>query len=145
VLTCSVLLSHFFEIFKVSRPEAFETESRKHGSGDDESRDHDSITVSLIAHSVAHCWCPVKDRRAFVEDLVSRYIISAKGCFCRKCICNIVKDICTVGNMVVNNLMFADDICVSRPSINGLQCLLNICGDYAARNNTLLVCGSMHH
>ena len=35
---------------------------------------------------------------------------------------------CTVGNMVVN-LMFADDICVFSPSINGLQCLLNICGD----------------
>ena len=39
---------------------------------------------------------------------------------------------CTVGNMVVNHLMFADDICVFSPSFNGLQCLLNICGDYAA-------------
>ena len=36
---------------------------------------------------------------------------------------------CTVANMVVNHLMFADDICVFSPSINGLQCLLNICGD----------------
>ena len=40
----------------------------------------------------------------------------------------------TVGNMVVNHLMFADDICVFSPSINGLQCLLNICGDYAAEH-----------
>ena len=36
---------------------------------------------------------------------------------------------CTVGNMVVSHLMFADDICVFSPSINGLQCLLNMCGD----------------
>jgi len=31
--------------------------------------------------------------------------------------------------MVVNHRMFADDICVFSPSINGLQHLLNICGD----------------
>ena len=37
-------------------------------------------------------------------------------------------------NMVVNNLMFADDICVFSPSISGLQCLLNICGDCAAEH-----------
>jgi len=41
---------------------------------------------------------------------------------------------CTVGNMFVNHLMFADDICVFSPSIRGLQCLLNICGDYAAEH-----------
>ena len=41
---------------------------------------------------------------------------------------------CTVGNMVVNHLMFADDICVFSPSISGLQCLLDICGDYAAEH-----------
>jgi len=41
---------------------------------------------------------------------------------------------CTVGNMVVNHLMFADDICVFSPSISGLQCLLNICGDCAAEH-----------
>jgi len=41
---------------------------------------------------------------------------------------------CTVGNMVVNHLKFADDICVFSPSISGLQCLLNICGDYAAEH-----------
>jgi len=28
--------------------------------------------------------------------------------------------------------MFADDIRVLNPSISGLQCILNICGDYAA-------------
>ena len=38
---------------------------------------------------------------------------------------------CTVGNMIVNHLRVADDICVFSPSISGLLCLLNICGDYA--------------
>jgi len=41
---------------------------------------------------------------------------------------------CTVGNMGVNHLMFADDICVFSPNISGLQYLLNICGDYAAEH-----------
>jgi len=45
---------------------------------------------------------------------------------------------CTVGNMVVIHLMFADDICVFSPSISGLQCLLNICGDYAAEHEITL-------
>ena len=47
---------------------------------------------------------------------------------------------CTVGNMVVNHLMFADDICVFSPSINALQCLLNICGDYAAEHEITFNC-----
>ena len=47
---------------------------------------------------------------------------------------------CTVGNMVVNHLMFADDISVFRPSISGLQCLLNICGDYAAEHKITFNC-----
>jgi len=28
---------------------------------------------------------------------------------------------CTMGNMIVNHLMFADDICVFSPSISGIQ------------------------
>jgi len=47
---------------------------------------------------------------------------------------------CTVGNMVVNYLMFADDICVFSPSISGLQCLLNICGGYAAEHEITFNC-----
>jgi len=47
---------------------------------------------------------------------------------------------CTVGNMIANHLMFADDICVFSPSINGLQCLLNICGDYAAEHKITFNC-----
>jgi len=42
---------------------------------------------------------------------------------------------CTVGNMVVNQPMFVDDICVFSPIINGLQRLLDICGDYVAEHN----------
>ena len=47
---------------------------------------------------------------------------------------------CTVGNMVVTHLMFADDICVFSSSISGLQCLLNICGDYAAEHEIHFNC-----
>jgi len=36
--------------------------------------------------------------------------------------------------------MFADDICVFSPSISGLQCLLNICGDYAAEHEITFNC-----
>ena len=46
----------------------------------------------------------------------------------------------TVGNMVVNHLMFADDICAFSHSISGLQCLLNICGDYAAEHEITFNC-----
>ena len=47
---------------------------------------------------------------------------------------------CTVGNMVVNHRKFADEICVFSPSISGLQCLLNICGDYAAEHEISFNC-----
>ena len=47
---------------------------------------------------------------------------------------------CTVGNMVVNHLLFADDMCVFSPSISGLQCLLDICGDYAAEHEITFNC-----
>ena len=43
-------------------------------------------------------------------------------------------------NMVVNHLKFADHICVFSPSISGLQCLLNICGDYAAEHEIIFNC-----
>jgi len=47
---------------------------------------------------------------------------------------------CTVANMVVNHLKFAVGICVFSPSISGLQCLLNICGDYAAEHEITFNC-----
>ena len=42
--------------------------------------------------------------------------------------------------MVVNHLKFADYICVFSPSISGLQCLLDICGDYAAEHEIIFNC-----
>ena len=42
--------------------------------------------------------------------------------------------------MVVKHLKFSDDICVFSPSISGLQCLLNICGDYAAEHEIIFNC-----
>jgi len=42
---------------------------------------------------------------------------------------------CTVGNMVVNQLMFSHDTCVlSGTGISGLQCLPYICDEYAAKH-----------
>jgi len=47
---------------------------------------------------------------------------------------------CTMRNMDVNHLMFGDDVCLFSPSISGLQCLLNICGDYAAEHKITFNC-----
>jgi len=44
---------------------------------------------------------------------------------------------CTVGNMVVNHPVFADDMCVFSPSISGLQYLR---GDYAAEHEIAFNC-----
>jgi len=44
------------------------------------------------------------------------------------------------GNMIVNHLMFADDICAFSPSISGLQRLLDIFGDYAAEHEIAFIC-----
>jgi len=50
---------------------------------------------------------------------------------------------CTVGNMVVNHLLFADNICVFSPSTSGLYYLLNICGDYAAEHEITFNCNKI--
>ena len=47
---------------------------------------------------------------------------------------------CTVRNMVVNRLMLVDDIYVFSPSVTGLQCLLKVCGDYAAERESIFNC-----
>jgi len=47
---------------------------------------------------------------------------------------------CTVGNIVANHLMFADDMCVFGHCISGLQHLLNTCGDYAAEHEIAFTC-----
>ena len=45
-----------------------------------------------------------------------------------------------MGNMVVNHLMFADDICVFSTSISALQLLLDICGAYAVEHEIAFNC-----
>jgi len=47
---------------------------------------------------------------------------------------------CTVGNMVVNNLMFADNICGFSPTIKLRLQHLDICGDYAAEHKITFNC-----
>jgi len=43
------------------------------------------------------------------------------------------------GNMVMNNLLFVDDIRMFTPSINGLRRLLNMCSDYAVEYEFCLI------
>ena len=47
---------------------------------------------------------------------------------------------CTVKNMVVNRLMFVDDIYVFSPSVTGLQCLLKVFGQYYAEHESIFNC-----
>lgn len=37
---------------------------------------------------------------------------------------------CMIGGMLVNHLMYADDLVTFSPSSDGLQQLLNVCTDY---------------
>jgi len=46
---------------------------------------------------------------------------------------------CTVGSMVVNHLC-AVDLYLLGPSLSGLQCLLNICCDNAAKHEIVFYC-----
>ena len=40
---------------------------------------------------------------------------------------NKIKTGCYVGEVLLNHLMFADDICVFCPSVRGLQSILDVC------------------
>ena len=53
---------------------------------------------------------------------------------------NTIKFGCYVGNYCLNHLMFADDICLFRPSLVGLQDLLNACFNYAQSHKMLFNC-----
>jgi len=52
---------------------------------------------------------------------------------------------CTVTNMIVNHLMFADDIYVFSASISGLHSLLDICGDCAAEHEIAFNCDKLQN
>ena len=47
----------------------------------------------------------------------------------------LVKKGCVVGGMVVNHLMYADDLVIISLSTAGLQSLLKICSDYGYDND----------
>ena len=42
---------------------------------------------------------------------------------------------CQIGNVCVNHVMYADDICLMAPSPAALQKLFNICYDFSLQNN----------
>ena len=40
---------------------------------------------------------------------------------------------CLIGNILINHLMYADDLAILSPSSAGFQQLLNICSDYGMK------------
>ena len=42
---------------------------------------------------------------------------------------------CVLGNLIVNHLMYADDLVIFSPSTAGLQSLLNLCSEYGLQND----------
>ena len=47
---------------------------------------------------------------------------------------NACKTGCVVGSILVNHLMYADDLVIVSPSSTGLQSLLQICSNYGVDN-----------
>jgi len=47
---------------------------------------------------------------------------------------------CYVGEVLLNRLMFADDICMFCPSVRGLQSILDVCQTYAESHGILFSC-----
>ena len=48
---------------------------------------------------------------------------------------NACKTGCVVGSILVNHLMYADDLVIVSPSSTGLQSLLQICSNYGVDND----------
>ena len=42
---------------------------------------------------------------------------------------------CSIDNLCMNHVMYADDICLMAPSPAALQELINICYDFSVRND----------
>ena len=49
-----------------------------------------------------------------------------------------VKAGCFVGNISVNHLLYADDLCCFSQSLDGLQDLLNVCTHYAMEHEMVI-------
>ena len=44
---------------------------------------------------------------------------------------------CIIFNVACNSFSYADDMCLVAPSVRGLQCLVDICADYAEQHDIL--------
>ena len=78
--------------------------------------------------------------------LLMRFV---KAAFCRlTCLMYNVDDLsvalnacrvgCCVGNVIINHLMYADDLFILAPSVAGLAKLLSICGIFGESNDIIL-------
>jgi len=47
---------------------------------------------------------------------------------------------CSVGNLTLNHIMYADDLCCFSASASGLEDLLNVCSDYAKSHSIVFNC-----
>ena len=47
---------------------------------------------------------------------------------------------CSVGNLILNHLKHADDLCCFAASASGLQDLLNICSEHAEMHDLVFNC-----
>jgi len=47
---------------------------------------------------------------------------------------------CYIGDILLNHLMFVDDICVFCPSVRGLQSILEVCQAYAESHEIIFNC-----
>ena len=50
---------------------------------------------------------------------------------------NVTQAGCSIGNVTINHLMYADDIVLFAPSVKGLQRLLNICNEYGTQHSII--------
>jgi len=53
---------------------------------------------------------------------------------------NNIKAGCYIGEVLLNHLLFVDDICVFLPSVRGLQSILDVCQAYAESHGIVFNC-----
>ena len=58
---------------------------------------------------------------------------------------NNIKAGCYIGEVLLNHLIFADDICVFCPSVRGLQNILDVCQAYAVSHGIIFNCSKTVH
>ena len=56
---------------------------------------------------------------------------------CIRKILNVTKLVRVLGNIILNNIFYADDLVLISPSLKGLQKLMNICYDYGTKIDIL--------